>query len=65
MTIGTGELGVLGIDVEEGVPLHIDLVEFSPLPLRKNQVTGGAVARLNRGFVIRRLVESIMTTETP
>jgi hypothetical protein len=48
VAIGAGKIRILGIDVHEVVAFCIHLLELIAIALRKNEVTGTAIARLDR-----------------
>jgi hypothetical protein len=52
MAIYAGKLRMQGVDMDEIVPFCIDLFKRFATPLRENEMTGAAIAGLNRHLAI-------------
>ena len=65
MTSVAGEILVRRVDVIEGVPFRVKLLEIRAVPLRKDGVAEIAVVRSDGLFAVSGFVIAIMATKTP
>jgi hypothetical protein len=64
MAIYAGKLRTQGVDMDEIVPFGVDLFKCFATPLRENEMTGAAIAGLNRHLVISSHMFAVVAAET-